>query len=419
MTTNKLKLYYTYFIPITILQSISSLLLLLVFSVEDYGQITLYFTNINLLFFLTLGIQLGYTLVLDDDLKSTSFTTNLNFLTYCFSLALIGLTLVLNTFLHLDQLIMLSVISGCLMISFTTQKAIFQTNYQIHRLNLAILSFRLILFIDLLVYIISNDIMIVLSTDVLLRFIHTIIVNIQILKVYGIPKCSKLINYNSQYKRVLQLGFPIMIGNWITMLYLLADKFVLRNDLQNLGYYSFAITIVVLFRVLITPIKDLVFVSMANQNDLQSLKKNTYLAIIAGFALTILGSISMLIAFDLIGLFAKYQIARQAVLILLAILPISLSLDIFLFNYSRIKNGKLFLIKSLFCGGLMFSSLYLYNAHAVSFNINYFSLLVVFNYILIFVIFVYDAFDKQDFLKISSLLILLELVYIILILTSL
>lgn len=415
MSNKYLKLYYIYFIPITLLQSVSTLLLLLVLSVEDYGTLTLYLTNINLFFVLTFGIQLGYTIVFRSNKDEPTYTSKFNLLSNFFTIFMLIIVLVLHFIFNFDILLTLSLISSCLMISFSSQKAIFQTNYQIHSLNLAILAFRIIPLIDLVLYLVTDNLQAMLYFDVFLRIIHSAICNIVIHIQYKRTTFKDFINWSPTAKNIIYSGFPIMIGNWITMLYLLADKYVLRDDLTNLGYYSFAITIVVLFRVLISPLKELFFVSMAVGDVSTSIDTNVKRSLIIGSILTIFAFLSMMIAFNFLHLFEKYRIAQESVYILLGIIPISISLEVFLFNNSRINNGRLYLLKSVLCGVLMFGSLYIYKQYADIFSLSAFSALVLINYIFIYLFFAYESLQKKSFFKSSLLLIGFELIYMFII----
>lgn len=416
MTNQHLKLYYIYFIPITLLQSISTLLLLVFLSVEDYGTLTLYLTNINLFFVLTLGIQLGYTIVYREHKEDKLYTSNFNTLSNIITAFFLIIVFAFQFIFKPEILLTLSLISACTMISFSSQKAIFQTNYQIHSLNIAILAFRLIPLFDIVVYLISRDLLIMLYIDVCLRLVHSLVCNLGIYRRYTVTSFDTFSTWTPMAKKIIYNGFPIMIGNWITMLYLLADKYVLRDDLTNLGYYSFAITIVVLFRVLITPLKELFFVSIAIDDITTSIDSNVKKSLIIGACLTIFAALAMLIAFNYLHLFEKYIIAQKAVYILLGIIPISIALEVFLFNNARIKNGRLYLFKSILCGILMFTTLYVYKLFALSFNLNVFSILVLLNYFFIYILFAFEALQKKSFFNNFLSLAGFELLYIFIVL---
>ncbi len=411
MDNQKLKLYYMYFIPITIIQSIASLLMIVFYSVDDYGKMTLYLTNINFFFFLTLGTGLGYTLLYKQELKDSSFTNSFNILANLICSLAILTTIIVYAIYPFSNLLFLSILSASLMVIFSSHKAIFQTNYQIHYLNLYILSFRLIFILDIIFYYFTNSLITTLYFDVSLRLLVSIIGNIIIYNSYPKSNITLFMSDLNQLLQVIQLGIPIMVGNWITMLYLLADKYVLRDDLVNLGYYSFAITIVLLMRVLITPLKDLLFVSMANENSSSKIDKSLQKCIYSGSVLAVLGAVCSTIAMTSFGLFSKYSDAQTSLLLLLGILPISISLDIILFNQSRIKSGKWFLLKTSASGILMFCTLLLYKTTTPTFNLNVFSLIVLLNYLIIFIIFTYRQVSTKTFIKLCVLLMVFETVY--------
>lgn len=413
MNKQQLKLYYIYFIPITVIQALSTLLMMTVYSVEDYGAFNLYLTNINIFFFLTLGLQLGYTIKLssntDNKQEYTSLiliATNLLAIVYTFILIAASLTFKLTAFNFL------SCLSAIIFVLFIVQKSIFQTNFLIHKLNIFILVFRLTFIIDIVFYLFNPNILLVIVFDIILRLLLVTAGNIIIFSQFGFTPKALDNEFFNQIKDTVNIGIPLMLGNWITMLYLIADKYVLRDNLNALGLYSFAITFVLLLRVLITPIKDLLFVSMAQNNQDNNTVANTSRALLIGSILLILSASAFLIFTTVTNIFSKFDAAMPSLYILLCLLPLTIALDLFLYNNTRVINQKLFLIKAVSSAIVLFSTLFLYVEYTTSFNLVVYSLLVVLGYNIIFIIFSWKLDSKHRILKSYYFFLIFEVLYL-------
>lgn len=413
MNKQQLRLYYIYFIPITIIQSISTLLMMTVYSVEDYGAFNLYLTNINIFFFLTLGLQLGYTIKLNSNVDNKRDYTSLilvitNLLAIAYSFILVLATFAFN----LTLFNFLSCLSAIIFVLFIVQKSIFQTNYLIHTLNIYILIFRLTFVFDIVFYLFSPHILQVIIFDIILRLILVTGGNILIFKQVGFKSKVFNVDYLNQIKDTINIGIPLMLGNWITMLYLIADKYVLRDNLNALGLYSFAITFVLLLRVLITPIKDLLFVSMAQNSQGDNTTANTSRALLIGSILLILSAGGFLLFTNVTNIFSKFDAAMPSLYILLCLLPLTIALDLFLYNNTRVDNQKLFLVKAAFSAIVLFSTLFIYVEFAANFSLIVYSLLVVLGYNIIFLIFSWNIDPKRYVLKSYYFFLIFEILYL-------
>lgn len=417
MNKQQLKLYYIYFIPITILQSISTLLMMTFYSVEDYGAFNLYLTNINIFFFLTLGLQLGYTLKLNKLESKHQYTSSILIATNLLAIAYTAILVIISFIVKLSLFNFLSALSGIIFILFIVQKSIFQTNFFIHKVNLYTLAFRLIFLFDIVFYIFNPQINQVLIFDVGLRLLLVTVGNM-IVFIQFKPSKDWIKDLNP-IKETIVIGLPIMLGNWITMLYLIADKYVLRDNLQALGLYSFAITFVLLLRVLITPIKDLLFVTMAQQDGESQVLANTSRALLVGSLLTIIAGLGIYAISQFTSIFMKYDEAMASLFILLSLLPLTLALDLFLYNHSRVLNQNLFLIKSTVSSIVLFLILFVYVQFTTMFSLELYSLLVVLGYNLIFLIFSWKVAPNRKIIKQYYWFLGFELVYLAIIILTL
>lgn len=417
MNKQQLKLYYIYFIPITILQSISTLLMMTFYSVEDYGAFNLYLTNINIFFFLTLGLQLGYTLKLNKLESKHQYTSSILIATNLLAIAYTAILIIISFIVKLSLFNFLSALSGIIFILFIVQKSIFQTNFFIHKVNLYTLAFRLIFIFDIIFYIFNPQINQVLIFDVGLRLLLVTVGNMIVFIQFKPSKAW--IKDLKPIKETIVIGLPIMLGNWITMLYLIADKYVLRDNLQALGLYSFAITFVLLLRVLITPIKDLLFVTMAQQDGESQVLANTSRALLVGSLLTIIAGLGIFVISQFTSIFMKYNDAMASLFILLSLLPLTLALDLFLYNHSRVLNQNLFLIKSAVSSLVLFLILFVYVQFTTMFSLELYSLLVVLGYNLIFLIFSWKVAPNRKIFKQYYWFLGFELVYLAIIILTL
>lgn len=413
MDKSTLKLYYVYFIPITLLQSITSILLINYLSIEDYGTFTLYLSSINFFFFLTFGLQNGYTIAIKENILEENSTFRfLKTTTITLSFILL-LSLPIVFLIPIETYWKLAYVCGIFNAIFIIHKAIHRVNLSIHHLNILILAFRLIFLFDIVSYIVTSDITITLLFDVFCRFILVSISSIILFWKYkSIDNNISALNY---YPKLFKLGLPIMVGNWLISMYTILDKFFLSNRPNDLGLYSFAITSVLLVRVIIIPLSELYFVSL-NKNETNETYYNK-LNTVFNFSLLIIPglAIAAIVGMNYIGIFIKYNDALPLVLILLNIIPISLSLDLHIYNFIRRLSGKLFLILAGFSALITYSILYVYVTFADFSLINYCYLVYV-SYLVVFIIFNLGKLDIKNIAKLVLKYLFFLIVYTLLIL---
>lgn len=413
MNSKAIKLYYAYFVPITIIQSLTSLLLITFFSINDYGRMTLYLSNINLFFVIGLGLQFGYTICFTGIRNVGKYTKLINrfanVVVYVYLLIAICYILVLKEI----NILTLSFMSASIHSLVGLHKSIFQTNIQIHKVNIYTLMYNLVILVDIIAYQSGFNFEKVIIIDVFTRALVACVGNILIKKHFSSIDSGESSD-TDVIKRTLRSGAPILLGNWVTMSYLLMDKYTLRNDMELLGLYSFAFTIIVLFRVLVTPIRDLIFVSLASKTE-SSISNQLKSTLIISFILVIIGFIGVEIVMTYTPLFEKYREAKASLLILIGILPMSICLDVILFNLSRVKSGPKFLILSVCSAVVMFLSLSLYMTVTKVPSLEVFSILVLLNYFAVFTIFLFDTYPKLKTIKYSVILGIFEIIYLIII----
>lgn len=409
MSKDKLILYYKYYIPITFIQMLTSIALINFLSVADYGAFTLYLSNINMLFFLTFGIQNGYMLKYrNQELSNCHEASSTNNLMLIMSILLAIIAIVIGVTFDINKSLMLAFVSASATAVFIVQKAIHRSVQDIDHLNRITLSFRLILVLDIVAYVNTGNLQQMLLIDSICRYLLIILGSIQINYIYS--KFKSNYSFNSLIN-LSKSGFLLMIGNWLVSLFLLFDKYALAGDENSLGMYSFAITVVLLTRVLIAPISELMFVTIDKEISEDKLYKNIRKVLICLMVTTGLIFIASYISFEILGLFSKYQIAYPIVGILLAAVPLAIISETTLINLNKLRNGRKFLFKTCMLAAIVFVTYFGYVAIASSINLILYSIITVINYILIFATFSYDQIGMKNTFKLVLMYILFFIIY--------
>lgn len=387
MDKQKLILYYTYFIPITILQSVSSILLMSVLSVENYGTFTLYLSLINLFFFLTFGIQNGYTLVSKQQEISPGITTKIANFVAVISFIFVGFVLISVFTTEMPMYKPLAVSSAIINVMYIFHKSIFRTSMKIHALNIYIIAFRLIVIVDIIIYLLFREIEIMLLADVVMRSLLAVTGTIVINLIYPGSRKVTTKKMFATLKRIVIAGMPIMIGNWLISIYSILDKTFLAGNQNLLGLYSFAITSVLLVRVILIPLSEMNFVTLNSEESNQRyLEKLNRVWKISSVIVVVSGCLAI-ISLNYLGIFTKYLAALPSLLVLLNILPLSAALDIYIYNYLRRINGRAFLIRAAIGSALAAVILFIYTTF-FQVNLAVYSGLVYITYLIIYVMFI-------------------------------
>lgn len=410
MDKSKIKLYYNYYIPITVLQAVSSILLMSILSVEDYGLFVLYQSTINIFFFLTLGIPNGYTLSVKKHELSVKNVRSLSESINCFYIIFAIITMPLVVILNVELYWKLAYASGIFNAIFIYQKAVLRTELKIHSLNILTILFRINFLLDVVIYILTNDIELTLIFDVVFRGILVILSRFLILYHFNNKMTCNLSERIHTLKHLSKIGMPIMLGNWLISIYTILDKTFLSESKELLGLYSFAITSVLLVRVILIPISELYFVTLDENESMQSYyqKINTiwYISIV----LIIIAAVGAIICIQNLGLFAKYEEALPVLLILLNILPLSASLDVYIYNFSRRLNGKRFLMLSGVSAAITFGLLWIYTT-TQKVDLNIYAFIVYFTYLIIYGMYLKQKLDKRKLFTILAKNIIFMVTY--------
>lgn len=410
MDKKSLRLYYTYFIPITIIQSLTSLAMMSFLTVADYGQYTLYLSAINFFFFLTLGIQNGYTLMIKDqtlNANETGMIANVLSIT-CLLILLISLP-VLN-FIPIGVIYKLAYLSSIMNVMYIFHKSVLRTQMKIHRLNIYIILFRLIAVLDIVIYILFKDIYILFLSDVFARGLLSILGTIAIsIDSEGRQKIQ-LTKVKDIFSKLIIAGMPIMIGNWLISAYTIFDKTFLSSDHQILGLYSFSITSVLLLRVILIPISELYFVTLNPNETNKSYYRKLNLMLYVSAVFAILAAVGATILIKYLGVFDKYIEALPSLLILLNVLPLSVSLDVYVYNYLRRADGKRFMVYGAVGAFVTALILYVYTS-LFSVNLVVYSYLVYFTYLIIYLLYIKAKLPLKPFLKITLKIVTFTIVF--------
>lgn len=417
MDKNKLTLYYKYFIPITILQSVTSILMMSFYSVEDYGLFILYLTSINFFFFLTIGVQNGYTILIKDGKLDRKFTAGISSIISVVILGLLITSIPILYFLNIDYYWKFAFISALTNVVYIFHKSIFRVNIQIHSLNLLTLFFRSIFLIDIIIYTFINDIYTIIILDTALRLLLVLISTFIVLSRFKVSSTIHISELKLALSRIIAVGSPIMVGNWLITIYIIFDKTLLSNDPRLLGLYSFAITSVLLIRVLLIPLSELMFVTINTNETIETIINRLNLIWKTTSSFVLIAIFGAYFIIDYIGLFNKYVEALPALLILLNILPLSISLDIYIYNLQRRYDGKKFLRLAFVAAIISFGILFVYDTF-YNVNLVIYAYLVYITYLSVYFIFVQERIGLKVALKfaikhVSVLVIYSLLIYIL------
>lgn len=415
---NKLRLYYTYFIPITLLQILTSVLMMSFYSVDDYGQFTLYLTSVNFFFFLTLGLQNGYTIMVRDKVLDVKYTAIISKIISQCILAILIVSLPILVILDIEYYWKCAFLSGLINVIYIFHKSVFRVNIQIHALNILTLLFRLIFLVDIIYYLLRPEITSVIFLDTVLRLTLVCCSTIIISVMYKVNEQTTTKELIEILKEITKIGLPIMAGNWLISIYIIFDKTFLASDSHLLGLYSFSITSVLLLRVLLVPLSELLFVTL-NKDEKKELinarLKSIWFTVNIFVLIAIVGAYILI---DYIGIFSQYIEALSSLLILLNILPLSVALDTYIYNIQRRKNGTKFLILSAISALVCFIIIFLYTSVFILDLVTY-SFIIYFTYLLVYIIFVSNiiSFRSTIFLAlkhICSLIVFCGLIFILL-----
>lgn len=410
MRENKLNIHYSYMMPTLILQIVSTLLMISFLSISDYAIYTLYLTTINFLYFLTLGIGEGFILKNRSKAKSQIFGISKlinNYVGLQLVFGLVGVLIIGLT--PINNIYSFPLVAMIPMNIFQLTQNIFRNANDAHKLNLFILASRAIFIIDAFVYLLTKSLGLMFGADIAMRTILALIATLIVRGEYQTSTPNQL-----ELKDYVDCGFILMLSNTIFSLTLMIDKYALANDLESLGIYSIAITVVLMFRILLTPLNKVLFVTLDEDYDLR-LAEPKLLKMIAGSFVILIPALiigkSLLLGID--GL-SKYIDTLPIIAITLVMVPLMVPLESLVLNISKLRTGKKFLFKSLVVTIIYSLVLFGYTTFWTV-NLAVFSLLVSSCYFLAFIIYSYDIFDRRLKLKLYSLYAVLGFVYLVLV----
>lgn len=375
MKDSKLTIHYIYFVPILLVQVISTFSLSLVLPLEMYGEYTLYLTTISLFAFTTLGANLGLILNYRNvKLSKINGLRNKLFGYTLLQLVIFVITLVILKVSNAKDTVYLLTISIFCMSFYQMVRSVFLTSNSVHALNLYTLSFRLIFIIDAFVYYILEDFMLMLIVDVVLRAIISII---GMLYVYNKSSSNNESIGFKDNTGLIKTGLPLMISSLVFSSSLMIDKYALSSSLEELAIYSFAISIILSVRILLKPLNDVLFVKIDSNISTESIEKIFYKNLIVSYTMIILAYYMLSYGFNNLSILSKYSSSLQITAILLLIIPLMIPIESILVNLNKLKNTKLFLLKVIIIAIINIIILFGYTTITNAINLSIFSALVV------------------------------------------
>lgn len=411
MKDSKLNIHYMYLLPAILLQIITTLFMVTIMDVETYGAYTLYLTTINFLYAFTLGIPEGYIIYnRGKDKCEISGVGNTIKLYFIIQLLLATVAVLCVKILNINSMYIYAILTSITFSIYQLAQSIYRTLNQAHTQNIFILLSRLIFLIDGIFFLIFKSIEVLFISDIIIRTVLSTISVILVNQRYkDNPKDSvPITNY-------LKLGIPIMVSGTVFNLTLMVDKYALADDLEKLGIYSLAITVVLLIRVILKPLNQVIFVNINENMDLYKVINKFILFIIGSYLLMIPAFFFGQYLINHIEALSKYKEAVPIIGITMMMIPLMIPLESVITNISKLKDSRVFTIRSILVAIIyvivLYSAQYIFNVSLIIY-----ALLVVVCYLIGFIIHSIGVISKRDF-KIVPIYLIGSIVYIIIILS--
>lgn len=410
MKNSKLNIHYMYLIPLLLIQVFTTIFMVTIMNVKDYGVYTLYQTTINFLYIITAGVPDGY--ILKNRSKTKGEIGGIARLLYTY-LATMLISFVIGTIvinvINLDEMYVYAMCAASIMGIYQLTQSIFRNLNEAHKQNIYLIASRLIFVADGFYYLASGDIKQMFGFDLVLRTFFVTIAFIHVLIDYR--KNDKV---GDSYKNYARVGLLIMISNTVFNMTMMVDKYALAKDLESLGLYSVAITIVIMIRVIITPLNQVLFVTLDEHQDINAYTKKLVLFIISCFILMVPAIFIGKYLIINIAIFNKYIDAIGVIAITMLMIPLMVPLESLVVNLGKLKNSRSFFIKSIIIACLYIIVLFGYTS-TLGASLPVYALLVVACYFASFIIYSFDIFSKQQMQIIYSLYSILLVIYLIII----
>lgn len=408
MSGSKLNIHYMYLIPLLILQITATALIASVMSVSDYALYTLYLTTINLFYILTLGIPDGYVLLNRKKNKNEISGVQKLLSSYVkIFLVFMAIGLLVIKVLGLNILFNYALVAACITGLYQLTQAIFRALNEAHKQNIYLLCTRSTFVLDGLVYLYTGNLYITLIFDIVCRLMIVIATVINI-----------AIDYHNNDREGLAItdythvGFIIMISNTVFNMSLMIDKYALANDLESLGIYSLAITVVLMLRVMLAPLNQVILISINNNIDKSKITRQMITVCIITFFLLIPALLVGKALIVHLVFLNKYLPAIPVIAITMLMMPLMVPVESIIINLNKITNGRLFLLKSIIVACVYALILFSYTSGG-SVDLNVYSLLVVLSYFIAFIVFSFKVLTNRQILKLALIYLLLASTYLL------
>lgn len=396
-----------YLIPFLFIQICSTSLVASVMTVEDYGMYTLYLTTINFLYLMTVGVIDGYTIENRSKKKSEIGGIQKLLASYIFMITIFGIVgiLILYTF-GFETIYYYSLIAAIFTAIYHLTQTIFRTLNEAHKQNIYVLFMRLAFLLDGFIYMMTLNLKETLIFDIVFRVLIVLIAIVHVLFEY-----RKNCQYGDGIVKYIKIGFVVTVSNTIFNITLMADKFALSDDLESLGIYSLAITVVLMTRIIIAPLNQVLFVTIDEKTDSERLVRNILLIIGTSFILLLPSLYVGKILILNISFLGKYESAIPIIAISMLIIPLMIPVESIIVNINKIRNGRLFLIKSILIAIIFVVVLFTY-VNSTAFNLQHYTMLVVSLYFISFLIYSGSILKKKQILYCSTFYLILSYIYI-------
>ncbi len=410
MNNAKLLLHYKYLIPITLLQIVTTILALLIMTPDEYGMYTLYFTTINMMYLVTLGSLEGYIIKNRtlEKAKIKGVHSFINTFAYIQLIVTICIFVIIKLF-SAESIYLYAIVGSYAMNLYQLALTIFKNVNDAHKQNRLIIMSRLIFLIDVIIMFFTKNVIVMFTIDMLLRFI---------LVFYALKHLKKEYQVNSlktnTYRDYIQSGFLIMIANTIFTLTLMLNKFALANNIEMLGTYSMALTLVLFTRIATKPLTQVLFVVIDENQQINGNQINILQLISGMFALITIIVLFLNYLVHNVNIFVKFTYLMPICIISVLIIPLMPVVEAILINLNRHKNKKMFLHKSLIIF-IIYSLLLFIYTRFLNVDLLVFATIDVIAYFIAYTVYSIFVIDWKQYVKYTSVYLIGTTIYVIII----
>lgn len=409
---NKIKNYYMFYIPIMILNIAATFLYIKYLNIVDYGQYSLYTIYISYFTLVGFGVIDGILLKYRKKTAQNLESFNVEIAQLIISQVIMLIVFLILFFIFdFNILYLIAFMSAIVTNVIGSYKAALQGTNGIVKFNLIELAQNGLIMLNIVLFVVFKMQLInLLWLDLLFRIIIVVVLVTYSLRRLPFDR-SEIFGTEFNYLELLINGLPIAVSDWVLIALYGIDKVVLQTNVQELGIYAVASKFVFLFVLLIIPLKNLFLINISKKISEEKIVKLSINILVICFALIIGFKLFLQIAVYAIPLLNELQPAFDVLNVTLLTVPVLILLEILYINLLKLRNSKWYLTAILTTIILSFLSLELYVNTVEVINLNIYGLIVLSNYLLLFIICTSKLLSWKNIGKILAIYSLLTVGY--------